>query len=295
VNEGQLGSITLTTDDDQYKVQAISRTAVNDGVWHHVVGMRNAGQLRLYVDGVLDGGGYLPSQYDLSGTSGQSAYIGAITSKDDNSLYKYFVGVIDELCIISAAVDAIGVGALYSGEEPSRVAKTAAIARAGGTAPRSRAATLSPRRGIEGDWRIVSDQVSQQAKIEIRKSDDGALAATVVATGADETSPAIPLDQVTFEDGTLRFKMMSNQGRFEGKMKEDGLTIEGRFQQQGQTTGLVLKRIVATPSQAIPVAQQELQNVTPGAGNIAVALVLILALAGVVAAIVFFLVKSSIR
>jgi hypothetical protein len=88
---------------------------------------------------------------------------------------------------------------------------------------------------------------------------------------------------------------MSNQGRFEGKMKEDGLTIEGRFQQQGQTTGLVLKRIVATPSQAIPVAQQELQNVTPGAGNIAVALVLILALAGVVAAIVFFLVKSSIR
>jgi hypothetical protein len=296
VNEGQLGSITLTADDDQYKVQAVSRTAVNDGAWHHVVGMRNAGQLRLYVDGVLDGGGYLPSQYDLSGTSGQNAYIGAITSNDDNSLYKYFVGVIDEVCVISAAIDANGVRALYSGEEPSKVAKTAAIATAGETPARRKGGTPSPRGGIEGDWRIVSNQVNPPALIQIRKESDGTLSAAIVPENPDETSPAIPLDEVTFENGTLRFKILSNKGGFEGTMKEDGQTIEGRFQQQGQAMGLVLKRFVAeAPSEVVPVAQQQLQNVAPGAGNIAVALILVLALAGVVGGIVFFLVKSSIR
>lgn len=296
VNEGQLGSIALTTDDDNYKVQAISRTAVNDGAWHHVVGMRNAGQLRVYVDGVLDGGGYLPSQYDLSAASQYNACIGAITSNDDNSLYKYFVGLIDEVCIIRGAIDANGVRALYSGEDPMKVAQTSIITSAGETPTKRKGGTPSPRGGIEGDWRIVSSQVNPPALIQIRKESDGTLSAAIVPENPDETSPAIRLDEVTFENGTLRFKILSNKGDFEGTMKEDGQTIEGRFQQEGQAMGLVLKRIVAeAPSEVVPVAQQQLQNVTPRAGNIAVALILVLALAGVVGGIVFFLVKSSIR
>ncbi len=296
VNETILDRIAVTTDDDNAKVQATARTVVNDGAWHHIVGMRNAGQLRVYVDGVLDGGRYLPAEYDLSGASQQNAYIGVITDHRDNILYKYFIGLIDEVCIIRGSIDADGVRALYSGEDPIKVAQTSIITRPGAAERKPRTGQMTGASGvIEGDWRIVSDQVSQQAIIEIQKKTDGTLAATVVAESPDEASPAIPLDEVTFENGKLCFKMMSDQGDFEGTMKADGSTIEGQFRQQGKTMALALKRIGAAPSEVATVVQEQLQDSTSSKSNIAVALILVLALAGVVAGIVFFLVKSSIR
>jgi len=291
VNEGQLGSITLTTDDDKYKVQAISSTVVNDGAWHHVVGMRNAGQLRLYVDGVLDGGGYLSDGYDLSGTSQHNAYIGVITDHRDNSLYKYFVGVVDEVCIFNGAIDANGVSALYSGEDPATVAQTSIIARSSGKPAIRKGGTPSPRGGIEGDWQVSTSPHI----IQIRRKSDGALEATAVTESQDVASPSIPLEDVNFENGTLRFKVTSQQAVFEGTIKEDGLTIEGQLSQQGQIQQVILKRIVVAPSEAVSVAQEQLQNSASGKSNIAVALILVLVLAGVVGGIVFFLVRSSIR
>jgi hypothetical protein len=123
VNEGQSGMITLTTDDDLSKVQAISTTTVNDGAWHHVVGMRNERTLGVYVDGVLERTEYLPTGYDLSGASGQNAYIGVIANYGDGSLFKHFVGLIDEVCIFACALDANSVSALYSGRDPMKVAE----------------------------------------------------------------------------------------------------------------------------------------------------------------------------
>jgi len=125
VNEEQSGMITLTTDDDLSKVQAISTTAVNDGAWHHVVGTRHERQLCIYVDGVLKGTNTLPYGFSLAGTSQQNAYVGVITDNRDNSLYKYFVGLIDEVCIFACALDADSVSALYSGRDPMTVAKEA--------------------------------------------------------------------------------------------------------------------------------------------------------------------------
>ena len=296
INETGIGRIDLVTDDDKTKIQATSGTVVNDGNWHHVVGVRNAGQLRVYVDGALDGGSYLSEGYNLSGASQHNAYIGVITDHRDNSLCKFFNGLLDEVCIFAGAIDANGIRDLYSGEDPKKVAQTSIIARVSAAPPGGTGGISSSSKEIEGDWRAISSQVGQNTVIKIRKNSDGALSATIEAQSQDEISPVIPLDEVTFENGTLRFKIISNQGQFEGAMKEDGQTIEGRFEQQGQAMGLVLKRIVASAtSEVVPVAQQQLQNVTPGAGNIAVALILILALAGVVVAIVFFLVKSSIR
>jgi hypothetical protein len=295
VNETSIGRIDLVTDDDKTKVQATSGTVVNDGNWHHVVGMRNAGQVRLYVVGALDGGSYLSDGYDLSGTSQHNAYIGVIMDHRDDSLCKYFNGLIDEVCIFAGAIDANGVRGLYSGQDPKKVAQTSIIARASVAPPGRTGGIPSTSKDIEGDWQVISSQVGQNTVIKIRKDSDGALSATIEAQSQDETSPVIPLDQVTFENGTLRFKIIANQGQFEGTMKEDGLTIEGRFEQQGQIMALSLKRIVATHSKVIPVAQEQIQDSASGKSNIAVALILILALAGVVGAIVFFLVKSSIR
>ncbi len=127
VNEGQSGKITLTTDDDVSKLQAISTTAVNDGAWHHVVGMRNAKKLHVYVDGVLEVTQTLPAGYSLSDASQQNAYVGTIADNTDNSLYKKFIGLIDEVCVFACALDAKNVSALYSGRDPGKIAKEIAI------------------------------------------------------------------------------------------------------------------------------------------------------------------------
>ena len=287
VNEGQLGSITLTTDDDMSKVQAISRTAVNDGDWHHVVGMRNAGQLHVYVDGVLDEGGYLSAGYDLSGASQHNAYIGVITDHRDNSLYKHFVGLIDELCIFGAAIDANGVRSLYAGEDPIAVAQKAIITRLAQAQPQTRQGTdTDAHKGIEGDWEIIVTQIGRSFIIKISKTPGGTLAAT---------SMGILLDKITFDSGELRFEGGSPLCIFKGTLKEDGLTFEGQLQQGDQQWPALLKRVVAVPSEAASVAQEQLEGQTSSTGGIMTALILVLALAGVVAGVVFFLVKSSIR
>ncbi len=104
--------MTLTTDDDSTKVQAKGETVVNDGAWHHVVGMRSGTDLLVYVDGVLDGTNTVPEGYDLSGTSQANALIGAITDASDATgatLEKFFAGAIDDLRIYNRALSALEV------------------------------------------------------------------------------------------------------------------------------------------------------------------------------------------
>jgi hypothetical protein len=291
VNEEYLGTLVLTTDDDTSKLQAFGKTTVNDGKWHHVVGMRNADQIRVYVDGALDGDNSLPAGYDLFGVSQHNAYIGAITDHRDSSLFKYFIGVIDEVCIFGGAVNADGIRSLYAGENPMKVGRTAIVARSTQAQPPPRQVTGAVASGsIEGNWRVSTNPVI----IQIQRKPDGVLTASVVAENPDVASPVILLDEVTFENGRLQFKIASQQAVFEGTMKEDGLTIEGQFRGQGQTQNVILKRVVAAATEAAPAAQDQIQAQARGTSRITTALILVLVLAGVVAAVVFFLVRSSI-
>ncbi len=103
------GKMTLTTDDDSTKVQAMGGTIVNDGAWHHVVAMRSGTDLLVYVDGVLDGTNTVPEGYDLSGTSQANALIGAITDARDATgatLEKFFAGIIDDVRVYNRALSA---------------------------------------------------------------------------------------------------------------------------------------------------------------------------------------------
>jgi len=256
--------------------------------------MRNADRLRVFVDGALDGSGFLPPGYDLSGVSQHNACIGAITDHRDSSLFKYFVGLIDEVCIFAGAMDTTGVRSLYAGEDPAKVAQTSIIARAAHQPPPRQVAVVAGK-GIEGDWEIVSSQVGQKAVIPIRRNPDGTLTAAIVLESADVAAPTIPLDEVTFQNGKLHFNGGSPPGVFEGTMKEDGLIIEGQFRQQGQTMTLALKRVVAAVTKPAPASSEQLQGQTSSASNIITVLILVIALAGVAGGIVFFLVKSSIR
>ena len=107
MGEGNDNKMTLTTDDDSTKRQALGATIVNDGNWHHVVGMRYGNTSLVYVDGVLDGSIDLPEGYDLSGTSQANALIGAITDARDATgatLEKFFNGTIDDVHIYDWAL-----------------------------------------------------------------------------------------------------------------------------------------------------------------------------------------------
>ena len=104
MGEANDNRMTLTTDDDSDKRQTLGATVVNDGAWHHVVGMRSGDTGLVYVDGVLDGTQDLPDGYDLSGTSQHNALIGAITSHTDDSLEKFFTGTIDDVRVYDRAL-----------------------------------------------------------------------------------------------------------------------------------------------------------------------------------------------
>jgi hypothetical protein len=293
LNESIVGRATLTTDDDTTKIQTTTRTVVNDGIWHHIIGLRNAGQLRVYVDGNLDGTSFIPTGYDLSGVSQHNAYIGAITDHRDKSLYKYFVGLIDEVCVFACALDTNSVSALHSGKDPVTVAEQAKVV----TEPPSRtrqAIDDDTAKKIVGDWDATLERLNRSFVITITRNTDGSLAANAFFEGPDDELITLTFDEVTFANGRLRLEARSVQALFEGTIKEDGLTIEGPWQQQGQALPLLLKRAVKVQG-AEQTVQGQSQDQISSKSNVATTLILILVLAGVVAVVILFVVKSSIR
>jgi hypothetical protein len=107
MGESNDNKMTLTTDDDSTKRQARGATIVNDGLWHHVVGMRRGATSLVYVDGEQDGTIDLPDGYDLSGASQTNAYIGAIDGDADPAVVafeKLFNGTLDEVMVYGRAL-----------------------------------------------------------------------------------------------------------------------------------------------------------------------------------------------
>jgi hypothetical protein len=107
MGEANDNRMTLTTDDDSTKRQALGSTVVNDGEWHHVVGMRSGDTTLVFVDGDKDGAIDVPEGYDLSGSSQANALIGAITDARDATgatLEKFYTGILDEVAIYDRAL-----------------------------------------------------------------------------------------------------------------------------------------------------------------------------------------------
>lgn len=96
------------------------KKGVNDGQWHHAVGVYDCVKVSLYIDGVLD------NSSEASGaiqTNDSVVIIGGNSEK----IRREWNGLIDEVCIIGGAINANAIHALYSGENPIKVAQTAII------------------------------------------------------------------------------------------------------------------------------------------------------------------------
>ena len=111
--------VTLTVDDNTTKVQSTGSVIVDDGQWHHIVGIRDESSLRVYVDGFQDGDAVpLSGSYDLSGTSQANAYIGAGWNYETSAVQKFFTGVIDEVRIYNYALSEAEVAGLAGMTKP---------------------------------------------------------------------------------------------------------------------------------------------------------------------------------
>jgi hypothetical protein len=267
-------------------------TRVNDGAWHHVVGMRISNQLHLYIDGKLNGRSLLYDDYHLSGVSQHNAYIGTITDNRDQSLYKYFVGMIDDVCVFACALDMNSISALYSGADPTVVAKQV------------KAITESqPEQidvDIEGDWKGTAEGVETSFVIKFKKENDGTLAATFI-----NKEGTIPFTKATFINGKLHLESTALNSVINGLIADKGKTINCELEQPGQPiVPLILKRIEQTRAE---IESQSDSDTTTGppdqppvsqsddGGSLVTTLVLILILVGMIGGIVLFIRKSSIR
>ncbi len=101
-------SIVLTTDDNTDKFQAQASLfdfPVDDQEWHHVVGMRDGTETRVYVDGEFAADNLsLPDGYDLSQTSQQPAFIGLGADAASGSFEKFFQGWLDDVAVWNEAL-----------------------------------------------------------------------------------------------------------------------------------------------------------------------------------------------
>jgi len=109
VGESKDNRMTLTTDDNASKKSAHSANydTVTDGVWHHVVGLREGDRIYIFVDGKLEGSSGVPGGYDLSGTSQHNVLLGAIWNNNGSNppyIQKFYTGQLDDVRVYDCAL-----------------------------------------------------------------------------------------------------------------------------------------------------------------------------------------------
>jgi hypothetical protein len=103
----------------------ISTSDINDGAWHHIVGVRSGSDLHLYVDGVLES-----SASGLSGNfTGNLFYLGK-WDHDSYAAQKFYTGNMDDMRIWSRELSATEVTELYTaGVEAAPVTLTMSLTK----------------------------------------------------------------------------------------------------------------------------------------------------------------------
>ena len=95
---------------------AQSSGSVADGNWHHVVGVRESGNIKLYLDGSLAN-----TQTDSSGNidSTDPLIIGAGMNANTGVVGNFFDGLIDEVSIWNSALSSSAITEIYNSGAPN--------------------------------------------------------------------------------------------------------------------------------------------------------------------------------
>jgi len=96
---------------------------------------------------------------------------------------------------------------------------------------------------IDGIWEGKLKVPGTELRIvfKISKNPEGTLTATL--DSPDQGVTGIPVEEVIFENNTLRLEVKSAGAVFEGKVSEDFLVIEGEWKQSGGTFPLTVNRV----------------------------------------------------
>ena len=114
---GPLGELRVIIDDEPNKVELVSAvTGYNDGFWHHVVGVRDGTNLRLYVDGTAD----VNSPSDITGVGSLDSprvfSIGSIIDEPTVLQSRFFGGLIDEVRVSNVVRPAGWIGTEHNNQ-----------------------------------------------------------------------------------------------------------------------------------------------------------------------------------
>jgi len=112
--EGNGNSVQFTAgrvDNDRI---VLGNVDINDGQWHHIVGVGDANAVSLYVDGVLDNIKRTPGTMT---PDDEPVCIGE--NSEQPARGRFWNGWIDDVCVFNCALDANDVKALYAGHEPT--------------------------------------------------------------------------------------------------------------------------------------------------------------------------------
>ena len=108
---GDAGNLRVMRSDGTHSPGIDSTLLVNDLFWHHVAFVKDGGQLLLYIDGELDGA--TPDTTTAATTNAVDATFGA---RGEGTPLAW-VGTLDQVVILSGALDAAQVLALSAGED----------------------------------------------------------------------------------------------------------------------------------------------------------------------------------
>ena len=96
----------------------LSTTSANDGIWHHIAGVREGTNIRLYVDGVEDAASPTAIASYGSLDISDNLFFGAGTNQAGGSAGNFYQGNIDEVAIWNTSLTSNQIKTLYNNREP---------------------------------------------------------------------------------------------------------------------------------------------------------------------------------
>ena len=128
--------------------------------------------------------------------------------------------------------------------------------------------------GPEGIWQGTLKVPTGELRVvfHINKAADGKLSATM--DSPDQGANGIAIDTVAYSNGKLSMKANAIKGSFDGTMKTDGRTIDGKWKQGPFSLALVLTRVDKVveanrpqePKKPYPYKEEEVEFPNPVAG-----------------------------